>query len=246
MGIIARFLSLGPTEAGPLRAGGTLSVAEPGLARRIWLTLELIALFVAAPMAMTAAVHGYGAPLFLALLPILAIVLVLLLADRSFSLVAEIRRLFDWRAMLSILVVFAVIGAIVAKLVADIHPSLFLEFPTNRPGTWQRIMLLYPFASVATQELVYRTFYFHRYGPLFGRQRWLAILINAVLFGFAHIVVGNWFAVLTTFASGLLFALRYSATRSFWAVLIEHTIWGWLVFTVGLGRFFFTGVASVR
>ncbi len=94
-------------------------------------------------------------------------------------------------------------------------------------------MLLYPLISVAAQELVYRTFYFHRYGPLFGEQRWLGILLNGLLFGFAHIVVGTQFAIAATCASGLLFALRYSATRSFWAVFVEHTLWGWLVFTVG-------------
>jgi hypothetical protein len=27
-------------------------------------------------------------------------------------------------------------------------------------------------------------------------------------------------------------------------VWIEHTLWGWLVFTVGLGGFFFTGIAT--
>ena len=48
-----------------------------------------------------------------------------------------------------------------------------------------------------------------------------------------------------TVATGLLFALRYAVTRSFWAVYLEHTLWGALVFTVGLGRFFFTGVGIV-
>jgi hypothetical protein len=43
-------------------------------------------------------------------------------------------------------------------------------------------------------------------------------------------------------ATGALFAWRYAMTRSFWAVFIEHTLWGALVFTVGLGRYFFTGV----
>jgi hypothetical protein len=46
-------------------------------------------------------------------------------------------------------------------------------------------------------------------------------------------------------ATGLLFALRYALTRSFWAVYLEHALWGALVFTVGLGRFFFTGVGIV-
>jgi uncharacterized protein len=45
-------------------------------------------------------------------------------------------------------------------------------------------------------------------------------------------------------ASGLLFALRYAVTRSLRAVYLEHTLWGGLVFTVGLGRFF-SGVGIV-
>jgi membrane protease YdiL (CAAX protease family) len=111
--------------------------------------------------------------------------------------------------------------------------------------TYQHIMVGYPLASVAAQELVYRTFYFHRYGPLFGGQRWLAIVLNGLLFGFAHIVIGTWFAILATTVSGVILAARYAATCSYWAVFIEHTIWGWLIFTIGLGRFFFTGVANV-
>jgi hypothetical protein len=53
------------------------------------------------------------------------------------------------------------------------------------------------------------------------------------------------FAVLATTAGGLLLAVRYAMTRSYWAVFIEHTIWGWLVFTIGLGRYFFTGVSNL-
>jgi len=92
------------------------------------------------------------------------------------------------------------------------------------------------------QELVYRTFFFHRYGALFGRAWWLAILLNGALFGLGHIVIGTELAVYGTMATGTLFAYRYAVTRSFWAVFIEHTLWGALVFTVGLGRFFFAGV----
>ncbi len=103
-------------------------------------------------------------------------------------------------------------------------------------------MLLYPLMSVAVQELVYRTFFFHRYGALFGGAWWLAILLNGVLFGIGHIVIGTPLAVYGTMATGALFAWRYAMTRSFWAVFIEHTLWGALVFTVGLGRYFFTGV----
>lgn len=194
---------------------------------------------------MRAAIHGAHIPLFLALLPIFAIAVIILLADPTFRLRTELARGFSGWQFLSILAVFGVAGGAVTYWVWLIHPQWYLEFPKNRPELWLRIMLLYPFASVAVQELVYRTFYFHRYGALFGKNRWLGILLNGVLFGFGHIVIGTTFAILGTLATGTLFALRYSATRSFWAVFIEHTLWGWLVFTVGLGQFFFTGVSNL-
>ena len=66
----------------------------------------------------------------------------------------------------SILAVFAIGGGAVAYWVAQHHPDWFLEFPRNRPDTYWTIMLLYPLMSVPPQELVYRTFFFHRYGAL--------------------------------------------------------------------------------
>ena len=214
-------------------------------ARRTWLIAELALLFLAAPLAMHWGVHGRGVPLFVALLPVLALALVLLAADPAFQLTKEARRGFGWQAALSILLVFLMAGGAVAAWVLHAHPGWFLEFPKRRPEAFQRIMLLYPLMSVAAQELVYRTFYFHRYGPLFGEQRWFGIVLNGLLFGFGHVVIGTPFAIVATAVSGMLFALRYAATRSFWAVFVEHTLWGWLVFTVGLGRFFFTGVSNV-
>ncbi len=43
---------------------------------------------------------------------------------------------------------------------------------------------------------------------------------------------------------GMQFARRSYKTKSFWAVWFEHTLWGWLIFTVGLGDYFFTGVRN--
>lgn len=229
----------------PLGAGGTLAQPALGMVWKLERAGEMLALFLAAPIAMRYAVHGQHIPLFLALLPILAIALLLLAADPTFRLRGELSRGVPASTLVSIASLAVIGGACVALWVREMHPDWFLEFPRNRPELYARIMLLYPLASVAAQELVYRTFYFHRYGPLFGSQRWLAILFNALLFGFAHIVIGNPFAILATTATGLLFALRYAATRSYWAVFLEHTLWGWLAFTVGLGRYFFTGVSNV-
>jgi hypothetical protein len=225
-----------------LCAGGTLSVPELNRAARAWRFAEMALLYGAAPFAVDRAVHGQGVPVFIALLPVLAIIVIFLILDRTFSLRRELSRGFSLAQFASILAVLAIGGGIVATYVAEFRPELFLEFPRNRPDVYLRIILLYPLMSVAVQELVYRTFFFHRYGVLFGRAWWLAILLNGVLFGIGHIVIGTPLAVYGTMATGVLFAWRYAMTRSFWAVFIEHTLWGALVFTVGLGRYFFTGV----
>lgn len=229
-----------------LAAGGTLRPASPSLIGRAWLVLEMAALYVAAPFAMHHAVHGGHIPLFLALTPVLAVVALILLADRRFSLRREATRGFRLLTLLWIVLVFAAGAFVVAQWVLHHHPGWFLEFPRNRPETFQRIILLYPLMSVLPQEFVYRTFFFHRYGTLFGagRARWLAVPVNALLFGLGHVVVGRPEAIAATVLTGLLFAWRYASTRSLWAVWLEHTLWGTLVFTVGIGRYFWTGVAN--
>jgi hypothetical protein len=227
-----------------ITAGGTLSAPALTTMAQAWRLVEMAALFIAAPLGMHWLVHGERIPIFLALLPVLAVALLLLAADPTFHIRRELAKGFGWRTLLSIATVFAVGGGAATLWVTHNHPSWFLEFPTNRPETYKRIMLLYPLFSVAAQELLYRTFYFHRFGPLFGNQRWLAVILNGALFGFAHIVMDSTFAILATTAGGLLLAARYAMTRSYWAVFLEHTIWGWLIFTIGLGRFFFTGVSN--
>lgn len=242
-----RVPSMGDTQAagsgdGVLCAGGTLSVPKLGMAGWLWRVAEMALLYLGAPFAIDLAVHGRGVPVFIALLPVLAIVVMFLAVDRTFSLARELTRGSSLAQLGWILVVFAFGGGVVATYVAQYHPDLFLEFPRQRPQTYERIMLLYPAMSVVAQELVYRTFFFHRYGVLFGRAWWLAIVLNGVLFGIAHIVIGTSLAIYGTMATGTLFAWRYAATRAFWAVFLEHTLWGGLVFTVGLGRYFFAGV----
>jgi hypothetical protein len=230
------------TPEAVLCAGGTLRVRELTPVSRLLLVVEMAIIYVGAPLAVAMAVHDLRLPVFIALLPILAIMVIYLLADPTFSMRRELTRGFSLATLLSILLVFAIAGGAVAYYVAEFHPSWFLEFPRNRPDTYRTVLLLYPAMSVVVQELVYRTFFFHRYGALFGGAWWLAILLNGVLFGLGHIVIGTQLAVYGTMATGTLFAWRYAATRSFWAVFIEHTLWGALVFTVGLGRFFFAGV----
>jgi CAAX protease family protein len=230
-----------------LGAGGTVErpyiIGMPGLGRRIRLAIELALIFIGAPLAIIFAIHELRLPLFIVLQPVFIGFIAYLLWDRTFLVKRELRRGFGWRDAVKILLTFVIAGGLTALVMWRFFPSNFLEFPRRVPQLWLIVMMLYPLLSVLPQELVYRTFYFHRYGPLFGNRRWLAIAVNAALFGFGHIMFGNWVAVVGSVLGGLLFAYRYDVTRSLWAVWFEHSLYGCLVFTVGLGGYFFTGIA---
>jgi uncharacterized protein len=228
-------------------AGGSLprsgEITYPNDRRRLRLIAEFGLLFIAAPLLMRYAVFHHQVPLFYALPPVLALMMAFLFFDPSFSLRRELERGVSRSAVKSILLIFAAGAVIVTVLVAAFMPERFFLLAAERPGRWLKIMTLYPFTSVLAQEFVYRVFLFHRYGPLF-QNRWSLIFVSGLVFGLGHLLFRNWIAIGATFFGGMLFAWRYERTRSFWAVWFEHVLWGWLVFTVGLGVFFFTGVKN--
>jgi membrane protease YdiL (CAAX protease family) len=121
-----------------------------------------------------------------------------------------------------------------------IEPGHLFDLPRSSPWRWLLVMLLYPTLSVVPQELVFRTFFFHRYGRLFGGP-WVATVASAIAFSWAHIVLLNGLAVVLTLLGGWLFARTYLRTRSLLATTVEHAAYGCLLFTVGLGRWFVTG-----
>ena len=106
---------------------------------------------------------------------------------------------------------------------------------------WAAVCLLYPLLSVYPQEIMFRTFFFHRYSDLFRRPS-VAIAVNAVLFGWAHVIVHNTMAMLLTTVGGLLFASSYARSRSTLLVAVEHALYGDFVFSVGIGGMFVNGV----
>jgi hypothetical protein len=168
--------------------------------------------------------------------------LVLLLRDPTFPR----ERLLDRTAarrwlrpvLLRTVVVWA--GIVLVALVARGPQGLFF-LPRARPALWVAIVALYPVLSVYPQEVMYRTFFFHRYSGILGRPR-TRVLVNAALFGWAHVIVHNTVAMLLTAVGGVLFALTYQRSRSTLLVAVEHALYGGFVFTVGIGGMFVTGV----
>lgn len=194
------------------------------------------------------------------LMPMLIIftlcVLVFLLLDRTFPK----RQLWNWagarRELPRILKVF-LLGAyglftiayaldaytdVMSVTVADgIVASAFLQLPASE-NWWILIFIAigYPWLSCYPQEITHRAFFFHRYGPILP-GRWPMIAVNALAFCWLHAPFWSGIALAMTLPAGVLFAWTYDRTKSTLAVTLEHAIYGWWVFFVGLGWFVFTG-----
>lgn len=112
--------------------------------------------------------------------------------------------------------------------------------PRERPLVYAALMVGYPLISVYPQEIIYRGFFFHRYARAF-RTRRAAVAFNAVAFGWAHIIFHNPVAVVLTLVGGVFFAMTYLRTRSLLAAGAEHSLYGCLLFTLGLGWYFYGG-----
>lgn len=131
--------------------------------------------------------------------------------------------------------------AIYALTVALIPHALFW-MPTRMPDLWLMILVFYPLMSALPQEAVFRVLFFRRYGALFPSKA-AAVAANAFVFALAHLFLWNWVALLLTAAGGAIFSLAYlhGRGRNFWFPVLLHAIAGWLIFTIGLGRFFYHG-----
>jgi uncharacterized protein len=224
--------------------GATAEREQIRLLRRVWLTMEMLVFFVLTPLAVYSLLYDYRIALFKLLPPVFVFFILLLTLDRSFSWRKTLGVGIGWRDLASIVAILAVAGPAIALFAYHDRPASFLRFPRHAYDTWVMVMILYPVVSVTTQEIMYRVFFFHRYQPLFGGDVQAGIVLNAVLFSFSHIVFQNLTTLVISFLGGLLFAWRYQTSRSYWALVLEHAIYGNLIFTVGLGRYFYTGVSN--
>jgi len=99
------------------------------------------------------------------------------------------------------------------------------------------ISIFYPIFSVIPQSLIYRALFFHRYDKLFGNP-YLKIILSAVFFAFGHILYKNWLVVLLAFVAGLIFSIHYYKSKSLAWNVVEHSLYGVVLFGSGLGYFF--------
>jgi membrane protease YdiL (CAAX protease family) len=154
---------------------------------------------------------------------------------------------FRWRELLGGRIAWTQVAlatlaaaAVCTALVWWLVPGRWLALPRRSTELWLTIMVFYPFLSALPQELIFRALYFRRYGALFP-SRTAAVAGNAVVFALAHLMFWNWVALALCLAGGLVFALGYLGRGGFPQAVVLHALCGAIMFTAGLGSFFYHG-----
>lgn len=207
---------------------------------RAWLWAEFVVLFVGLPVAMTVFFGQY--PLFPVILALAILALVLLALTPDFSARELLRGPVagQWK----LIAAFALAGAALSfGLTLALVPERLLELPRHRFGLWLLILVLYPLLSALPQELIYRVLFFRRYGGLFASDK-LALAANTVAFGLAHLFYMNPLAIGLSALAGLIFGAVYLRFGSVLLTSVLHGLAGQLVFTSGLGVFFYHGAVG--
>ncbi|NNK96374.1 MAG: CPBP family intramembrane metalloprotease [Desulfobacterales bacterium] len=202
--------------------------------------LELIVLFYIVPLIFFWVRHTVAFFVIPVLIISSTICLFYLLHDLTFDRLVFVRLEKLKSHLIFIAIPFLLFGTALTVLTVQYMPELFISFPRRKPLFWGMVMCLYPLLAALPQELIFRVFFFQRYKDLFASSQSL-IFFNGISFGLFHLFYANWYAPVLTFFGGWLFAYRFNVTRSLPVVALEHALWGNLLFTIGLGWYFYSG-----
>ena len=194
-------------------------------------SIELFILFVVIPVLLVIKLP-IKLKLTVGILGVIYVVLIAIFVEK-FSLPKLTKPIWQ-RFLKSTGIKFLVIAIVLSFFVYKSTPEKLFYVVLEKPKTWLFFLGVYTIMSVIPQEFIYRTFFFNRYRSLV-KSNYLFILINAGLFSLAHLFFGNTLVMIITFIGGLLFAYTYYKTKSTLFVMIEHTLYGCWLYTVGMG-----------
>ena len=170
---------------------------------------------------------------FVALYLVFILSLVFLYLDKAF-LFLSLKKKIDWRFIAIFTVLFICLGFIYILLIDK--SSLFI-LPKTDFKLWVIVMFVYPFLSVIPQEIIYRVFFFQRYFPKIDNLYFL-ILVNLIVFSYGHLVFNNVHAILITAIVSPILTFAY-LKKSFLTCVVLHSLGGQIIFTLGLGKYFY-------
>ncbi|MDZ7816483.1 MAG: type II CAAX endopeptidase family protein [Planctomycetota bacterium] len=205
---------------------------------------ELLAVFVALPTVLIFLRHYINRAIIPAMIILSIACIIYLVRDKGFDnsmLWAASRFKTVWKAIVMRLVVGSLLLGVLFWLS---EPERFLAFPKGAPGMYIIVLVLYPVLSAFPQEVIFRSFFFRRYERIIPDRRVMAVA-SALAFAYAHAFLFNWIAPSLAFVGGLIFSYTYMRSRSLFAVTVEHALWGDVLFTIGIGWYFYGGSVNL-
>lgn len=194
-------------------------------------SIELFILFFALPVFLATKAHRY-VKFSLAIIGVIYVTTLLIKAKQWKKPIIASHII---KQLKNRLVIFSILILILGIIILQIYdPSQLFKVPQTKPLLWVIILFVYSFLSVLPQELIYRKFFYMRYEGLFSNKK-LFFCLNVICFSLCHLFLKNIWVTIITLLGGIFFAYTYEKTRSVKWVSIEHSIYGNLVFTVGLG-----------
>ncbi|UCH15731.1 MAG: CPBP family intramembrane metalloprotease [Bacteroidales bacterium] len=190
----------------------------------------------------------FGIPLFIyfdpniihpsiVILPILVVIFLYLKRLKNF----RFRELIELKIKKQTVLIHSLI-ILVTSLILVLAVYLFdrnnlFNLPKSNPLIYIMLCVFYPAFSAYGQEIIYRTFLFYRYQAIF-KSKLSLILASSIAFSFMHIVYYSHISIILTFILGLYLSFTYLKTRSVLLTTIIHGIFGDIIFTIGLGGYF--------
>jgi len=196
--------------------------------------IELVALFLITPIILFLKIPIVFKVIYL-LLGVIYITLISIFIENFKKI--KIERIVRQKVLKLIGIRFLLIALLTTLVLYFQNKEALFNVMLKKPDLWLKFSGVYILFSVIPQELIYRTFFVKRYRELI-KNKSLFILINSLLFSFAHIWFQSWIVLSFTFIGSLLFAKTYLKTKSTGLVILEHSLYGVWLYTVGYGELF--------
>lgn len=203
--------------------------------RNIWLSLEFTLLFFGAPL------YIYFEPNLIhpsiLVLPILIGIFIYLKRLPDFKFKGLVKFSVSKKEVLFHSLTFVVVTSVMITIIYFFDRDNLFNLLRSNPFILLMLCIFYPLFSAYGQEIIYRTFLFHRYRNLFKTNS-ILILASGISFSFVHIVYYSHLSIILTLILGVYLARTYLDTKSVLFVAILHGAYGNMVFFIGMGNYF--------
>lgn len=205
------------------------------MGKKILRISEFILLFIGVPLLLYVDSHIIHPTILL--IPVLLFI-ILILRNRTLFRARELVNIkISRKEWLVNIMILLIAGILLLTATLIFSKATLFNLPRKNPVIFLAVSLFYPVFSAYPQEIIYRTFLFHRYSLLFS-SRLSFILASSITFSFVHIVYYSPVSIILTLFLGIYLASVYWRTKSVLFTAILHGILGIMVFAMGLGQYF--------